>query len=559
MRKRRVLHPIFCYVLLIPFCFAQELNSTDRAGAVAAVKTITVAALRAHMRFLSDSLLEGRDTGSRGYDIGASYVAAEMEALELQPAGEQGTYFQKVPIRKAINDGSKSSLVLVSQGKQLRLKNAEDYVLVGDLAHTESSVEAPIVFVGYGVTAPELNYDDYAGADVRGKIVAMLTNAPAHFSSTERAYYADRVTKEKNAVVHGAIGVLLILSPEDQQDSPWEWVVPQVQAGSREWLGNDGIPHNVFPELQAEALLSSKGADMVFAGAPKSLQQVFKGAGESLPQAFPLAWSVRMHTVNSHQRIESENVVGAVQGSDARLNAQYVVYSAHLDHLGVCPPVKGSKDNVCHGTLDNASGVATALEIARAHTRLPQPPRRSILFLFVTGEEGNMEGSDYFAHYPTTSIKNIVADLNIDVTPGMRYPCADLNAIGAEHSSLNRNVEIAAQLTGYKITPDAMPEENFFIRSDQYSFVQQGIPSLHIRNGVDGAEAVKKWLQTRYHTPLDNMEQTIYYDAGVKAAGMIFLAGYDVAQQDQPPAWNKGDFFGDRFGAKRFGAREATK
>jgi len=345
-----------------------------------------------------------------------------MEALELQPAGEQGTYFQKVPIRKAINDGSKSSLVLVSQGKQLWLKNAEDYVLVGDLAHTESSVEAPIVFVGYGVTAPELNYDDYAGADVRGKIVAMLTNAPAHFSSTERAYYADRVTKEKNAVVHGAIGVLLILSPEDQQDSPWEWVVPQVQAGSREWLGNDGIPHNVFPELQAEALLSSKGTDMVFAGAPKSLQQVFKGAGESLPQAFPLAWSVRMHTVNSHQRIESENVVGAVQGSDSRLNAQYVVYSAHLDHLGVCPAVKGSKDNVCHGTLDNASGVATALEIARAHTRLPQPPRRSILFLFVTGEEGNMEGSDYFAHYPTTSIKNIVADLNIDVTPGMRYP-----------------------------------------------------------------------------------------------------------------------------------------
>ena len=250
------------------------------------------------------------------------------------------------------------------------------------------------------------------------------------------------------------------------------------------------------------------------------------------------------------------NVIGKIQGSDPTLNGQYVVYTAHLDHLGICTPVEGSKDKVCHGTLDNASGAATVLEIARAYEGLPRAPRRSVLFLFVTGEEGYLEGSDYFAHYSTVPIKDIVADINIDITPGMRYPCADLNAIGVEHSSLDGNVKAAAKLAGYKITPDAMPEENFFIRSDHYSFVRQGIPAVFFRNGADGAEVVKKWLQTRYHTPLDNMEQPIYYDAGVKAAEMIFLTGYDVAQQDRPPTWNKGDFFG---GASRFGVAKAIK
>jgi len=559
MRKLPTLYLLLCCLPLIRPCFAQEFSPSDRTAAVAAMKTITVGAVRAHMRFLSDGLLEGRDTGSRGYNVAALYVAAQMEAMSLQPAGERGTYFQRVPLRKAIDDGAKSSLVLIGAGKESLLREAEDYVFGGDLAHTESSVEAPIVFVGYGVTASELNYDDYAGVDVHGKIIALLTNAPARFSSTERAYYADRVTKERNAVAHGAVGVLMVLSPEDQEDNPWQWIVPQIQAGSREWLSTDGIPHNSFPELRAEAILSSHGANLIFAGAPRSLPQAFETARASLPQGFSLAWNARIRTVNSHQPVESENVVGKIQGSDPTLNGQYVVYSAHLDHLGVCPPVQGNEDKICHGTLDNASGVATVLEIARAYTRLSQTPRRSVLFLFVTGEEGNMEGSDYFVHYPTVAARDIIADFNIDVTPGMRYPCADLNAIGAEHSSLNRNVEVAAQLTGYKITPDAMPEENFFVRSDQYSFVQQGIPSVHIRNGTDGADVVKKWLQTRYHTPLDNMEQPIYYDAGVKAAGLIFVAGYDVAQQDKSPTWNKRDFFGDKFGSEHSASGEATK
>ena len=536
----------FLMVLGVGGCFAQELARTDHAAALAATKTITVPAVRSHMRFLSDGLLEGRDTGSRGHEIAAVYVASQLESMGVQAAGENGTYFQTVPLRKAINGGSKSSFSLVNGANVIRLKDSVDYLFQADLEHIETDVDAPVVFVGFGVTAPELNYDDYAGMDVRGKVVAMLGNAPARFSSTQRAYYTDGIVKVKNAVAHGAVGILGLLLPEDEQISPWEWSIPQIQAGNREWLDH-GTPHNSFPELQAEAALSVRGAQLLFSDAPRTLEDVFTKARNSQPQAFPLRWIAKMHAVTSHQALSSRNVIGKIQGSDPELSVQYVIHSAHLDHLGMCPAVEGVSDKICHGTLDNASGVATVLEIARAYTKLPNPPRRSIIFFFPTGEEGNLEGSDYFAHFPTVPKQSLVADINTDLAPGMRYPSKDFNAIGGEHSNLNQNAVWAAQLTGHSITPDPMPEQNFFIRSDHYSFVQQGIPSIQIRNGSDGGEVVKKWLQTRYHTPLDNMEQPIDYDAGVDAAGLLFLLGYSVAQQDQRPAWNKDDFFGTRF------------
>ena len=223
-----------------------------------------------------------------------------------------------------------------------------------------------------------------------------------------------------------------------------------------------------------------------------------------------------------------------------------MIYTAHLDHLGICPPVDG--DNICHGALDNASGVATLLEIARAYTRLAKVPKRSVLFLFVTGEEVGREGSDYFAHFPTIPSKGMIANLNIDVPPGLRYPCKDVVAIGSEHSSLRQNLDVAARQVGYEIPSDPFPEELFFVRSDQYSFVKQGVPSMWLRNGVDGIDVVKKWLVSRYHTPSDNMGQQVYYEAGIKAAKLYFVTGYSVAQQNEPPAWNADDFFGRTFG-----------
>ena len=536
---------ICIFLCIVGPCSAQELDPSARAAADAATKTIRVDALRAHMRFLSDSLLEGRAPGTRGYDIAARYVATQLESMTLQPAGAQGTWFQTVPLRKAVNDRRASSFVLSNGGKELKLEDTADYVLLADLSRTESEVEGPVVFVGYGVSAPELNYDDYRGIDAHGKIVVWIANAPPRFSSSQRGYYSDAIVKGKNAIAHGAVGVLGIALPADEERDPWRWRFPQIQMGLREWIDTQGVPHDSLPEIRGWAVLSPQGAEKLFLGAPKKSQEVFSAAEASQPQAFPLPWKARIHTVSSHQLIESVNVVGNMVGSDPVLRNQYLIYTAHLDHLGLCPPLEG--DNVCHGAIDNASGVATLLEIARAYTSLPRPPRRSILFLFVTGEEGNLEGSDYFAHSPTVPRKSIVADVNIDGTPGMRYPCKDIMAVGIEHSSLSNNVEVAARQIGYEISPDPNPEEDFFIRSDQYSFVQQGVPAVWLRNGADGLDVVKKWLVTRYHTPLDNMEQQIYYDAGAKAGGMYFLLGYSVAQQDQPPTWNPNDFFGTKF------------
>lgn len=535
---------------------AQELSPADQSAAEAAIKVIRPEAIAAHMRFLSESMLEGRAPDSRGYQIAARYVATELESMGLRRGGLNGTWFQQVPLRKAVLDTSQSSLLLVTNGpgsnnKVQQLVDGKDYVLTGDVAHAENTLEAPIVFVGFGVTAPEANYDDYSGIDVQGKIVLTFYGAPPRFSSTVRAYYSDDIVKTKNALAHGALAMLTTMLPEDWKRWPWDWDVPQFRMGSTNWLDKTGTPHNAFT-FGGLAQFSQTGAALLFAKGSKSLEDAFATALSSKPQAFPLAWSARIHTVSTQTTYESPNIIGEFVGSDPALRDQYIVYTAHVDHLGICPPIEG--DNVCHGTLDNASGVSTLLEIARAYACLPRPPRRSVLFVFVTGEEMGLLGSDYFAHAPTVPLNKIVANVNIDGAPGMLFPMKDVVAMGAEHSSIDKDAESAARATGYALIADPMPEEGDFIRSDQYSFVLQGVPVVNISDGItstdpkiNGLAVEKKWLVTRYHTPLDNMEQPIDYESGAKAAGLNFLVGYELAQRDHPPEWNKGDFFGTKF------------
>jgi Zn-dependent M28 family amino/carboxypeptidase len=345
--------------------------------------------------------------------------------------------------------------------------------------------------------------------------------------------------------------MLTTMLPEDWKRWPWDWDVPQFRMGSTNWLDKTGTPHNAFP-FGGLAQFSQTGAALLFANGSKTLEDAFAAALSSKPQAFPLAWSARIHTVSTQTSYESPNIIGEVVGSDPALRDQYIVYTAHVDHLGICPAIEG--DNVCHGTLDNASGVSTLLEIARAYASLPRPPRRSVLFVFVTGEEMGLLGSDYFAHAPTVLLNKIVANVNIDGAPGLLFPMKDVVAMGAEHSSIDKDAESAARATGYALIADPMPEEGDFIRSYQYSFVLQGVPVVNISDGItstdpkiNGLAVEKKWLVTRYHTPLDNMEQPVDYESGAKAAGLNFLVGYELAQRDHPPEWNKGDFFGTKF------------
>ena len=548
---------VICLLFCTPALLAQKISPSDLEAAKMAVKTIRADAIRAHMRFLSDSLLQGRAPDTPGYQIAAQYVATQLESMGLRPGGLNGAWFQPVPLRKAVLDTSKSLLELVASGpgtnNEVRsLVDGRDYVLTGDVAHAENKLESPIVFVGFGVTAPDEKYDDYAGIDVHGKIVLTLYGAPPRFPTTVRAYYSDDTVKTTIAFEHGAVAMLTTMLPEDWKRWPWDWDVPQFRMGSTNWLEKNGSPHNAFP-AGGVAQFSQLGAAVLFAKAPKTLEEVFAAARLSQPQAFPLPWSARIRTVSNQTTYESSNIIGMITGSDPSLRNQYVVYSAHVDHLGICPAIEG--DNICHGTYDNASGVATLLEIARAYASLKQPHRRSVLFVFVTGEEMGLLGSDYFAHFPTIPLNKIVANVNIDGAPGLSYPMKDVVGIGAEHSSINEDMESAAREMGYAIIPDPMPEETAFIRSDQYSFAQQGVPAVEIGDGinstdpkVNGLEVLKKWMVTRYHTPLDNMEQPLDYESATKAAGLNFLLGYEIAQGNQPPKWNQGDFFGTKFG-----------
>jgi Zn-dependent M28 family amino/carboxypeptidase len=564
--------PLRAFVCFI-CCFSLNLfaqDSSEQAAVGVATSVIRPAQIRAHIRFLADSLLQGRAPGTPGYDIAARYVAAELEGMGLH-AGFSGSWFQPVPLEEAVTDAASSSLVLAAQGKEQKLADAKDYVLstwfatpAANNGRVESEVSAPVVFVGFGVTAPDQKYDDYAGTDVRGKIVARIYGAPSSFPSTERAYYSDSIVKARNAVARGAIGVLEIMLPEDEKRYPWNWLVPQIQAGEMHWLDKAGTPHDFFPELRGNALLSAQGAARLFAAAPKTLDQVFATARAGTPQAFALPVSAHIHTVARQSVIQSPNIVAELKGSDPALRDQYVVYTAHVDHLGICPAVEG--DNVCHGALDNASGTSTLLEIARAYTSLPKAPRRSILFVFVTGEEMGMLGSDYFVHFPTVPLNSIVANVNIDGAPGMFFPLKDVVALGGEHSNLGDEVAAAAKVMGYDVSPDPMPEEVGFIRSDQYSFVLQGVPAVDVEDGVqstdskiNGLEVIKKWLVTRYHTPLDNIDQPIDWDSAAKGAVMNFLVGYQVAQHGTAPEWNKGDFFGTTYGPRHAGSMNAGK
>jgi Zn-dependent M28 family amino/carboxypeptidase len=549
---------LLAVLLMATFCApssAQELSPADRAAADAAIKVIRPEAIAAHMRFLSDDLLEGRQTGARGHEIGTRYVATELESLGLAPAGLNGTWFQPVPLRKVDLVPEQSSFELVRDGKGHALTFGEDYIMGGNALLTDTSVDSGVVFVGFGVTAPEFRYDDYAGVDVHGKVVVILRGAPPRFPSTERAYFSDSVIKARVAAAHGAVGIISIVPPEYFERYKWSWIVPQIRAGSMSWLDPKGVPADVVPEIRATALLNVSGAQDLFAGGPKTLAEVFAASRESTPASFSLPVNVKIHKVSRYTPLESRNVMGRLAGSDPKLAQEYVVFTAHVDHLGICRPAED--DTICHGAWDNASGTSAVLEVARAFSSLPRAPRRSILFVFVTGEEKGLLGSDYFAHFPTVPIESIVADVNIDGAPGLLWPNKDIVPLGAEHSSLSKDVEAAARNMGYTISPDPIPEEVIFIRSDQYSFVKRGVPSVFMNPGlqssdpkVDGTAVFRQWISSVYHTPKDNMSQQFYFDSAARSTGLSFLVGYEVAQQAERPTWNAGDFFGTRFAQK---------
>jgi hypothetical protein len=529
-------------------------QSMQAAGdpADAAMTTIRLEAIRADMRFLSDDLLEGRGTGSRGYDIAAKFMATQFESLGLQPAGDGGTYFQSVPLRSMKVDESKSSFTISRAGKDHTLISRSDYILSADPGRPEVSVEAPVVFVGFGVTAPAQNYDDYKGIDVKGKVIAYIFGAP-NFESSLKAHYSSSAVKAENAAAHGAVGVILLGTPVTEQMYPFRKRVRDLAIPRYRWLDNQGEPNDYFPELKCGATLSVEATQKLLEGTAHPAEEVFAASKEGKSVSFDLPITAKIQTATEAKDIRTSNVAAKLEGSDASLMSEYVVYTAHLDHLGIAEPVQG--DKIYNGALDNASGSAIILEIARAFSKMNPKPRRSILFVSVTAEEAGLLGSDYFAHYPTVEKSSIAANINVDEAL-ILWPMQDIVAFGAEHSSLGAVIKKAAARMHLTESPDPMPQEVIFIRSDQYSFVKQGIPAVMPSPGFKSADPkldppsiMEKWEQTRYHQPQDDMDQPgLDFEAAAKFARFAFLCGYLITEDSQHPTWNKGDFFGDLYG-----------
>jgi hypothetical protein len=504
-------------------------------------------ALRAHMEFLADDLLEGRGTGTRGFQLAANYVRAQFEEMGLKPAEVSGSYFQNIHFRKSELLRDQCSLTIRRHGSEQQLVMDKDFVMVGDPLRTDTNAEAPAVFAGYGVTAPKFNYDDYAGVDVRGKIAVALYGAPPSFPSAPGAYYSDSIVKLENAAAHGAIGVLIVWGGRVEEKTPFSELVRFYHEPTMRWLDAKGVPNDVEPKIRARATISSNAATAMLEGSGKSWREVVATALESKPQAFPLAVTASIHVVSRHSAVDSPNIAAILPGSDPQLKNEYVVFTAHADHLGISVPVNG--DNIYNGAGDNASGTAALIEIARAFTHLPQPPRRSLLFIAVTGEEEGLLGSDYYAHNPTVSMAQIIANVNMDEVSFL-YDFKDIVPLGGEHSSLGAVSEDVARHMGLEVSPDPAPEEVYFVRSDQYSFVAQGVPSIYIGEGyktmdpkLDGKKMQFDWENMRYHLPGDDMAQPLDFNALVKGTRVDLATGYEIAQQTDRPRWNKGDFF----------------
>lgn len=513
---------------------------------------LSAARIRAHVEFLADDVLEGREAGTRGYDVAAHYVATQMAQYGLEPAADDGSWFQKVPLRRSS---------LISSGLHVTAPG----VPVTDVAIPDEGIVAPnsrnpdlaltagVVFAGFGVTAPDLGYDDYKGIDVSGKFALIFYNAPAAFPSEMKAHYSSQPQKFRMAADHGAIGVIVMFRPEDAKVQPWERLRGYGTQPAVTTLLPDGTPVMAEPRLRALSYVSEAGARKILAGSSLTFEQAAEHAGDGKTGGAALASTVTLTVKSKYEEAQSENVVGRLKGSVPALASTSVVLTAHLDHLGIKP--SGEGDRINNGAYDNATGSAILLEVARAFAEASARPKRSVVVVFLTAEEKGLLGSDYFARYPAKAAGTIVADVNLDM-PVFMTASKDIVAFGAENSTLDAVVKRAIAAEGYTLSPDPMPEQNIFVRSDQYSFVKRGIPSVYLEPGftaadpkVNGREVFESFLNGHYHQPSDDLSLPMDLKAVARFADANYLIAREIANDPVAPTWKKGNFFGKVYGS----------
>jgi Zn-dependent M28 family amino/carboxypeptidase len=532
---------------------ACDRGATDRSAIAPALETITSDGMMAHIRTLSSDAFEGRAPGTAGEDSTVNYLTTQFRTLGLAPGNPDGSYVQNAEL---IGFTATPSASFRFGRESIPLRFPDDYVAVS--RHEEPQVDvigSDLIFVGYGVVAPEYGWDSFKDIDVRGKTVVMLVNDPpvpdpndstaldsTVFRGRAMTYYGRWTYKYEIASDKGAAAAIII-----HETGPAGYPFEVVQSSwGRE---NFDIPRTgATPRVQVEAWISEAKARELFAAAGRDFDALKRAARERDFAPVPLLGTADFRIRNSTRRVQSRNVVARLEGSDPRLKDEYVIYTAHWDHFGRDPKLQG--DQIFNGALDNASGTAQMLEIARAFTQLPTPPPRSVLFLAVTAEEQGLLGARYYARNPLYPLDRTLANINID---GINQwgRTSDIVVIGLGNSTLDDELRAVATVAGRTIVPDAEPEKGFFYRSDHFEFAKEGVPALYTDAGVrfidkpDGFGMAKRdeYTANDYHKPSDEIKPDWDLSGAVEDARLLFEVGYRVSQGQQWPVWNPGTEF----------------
>ena len=515
------------------------------ATSVAAMQKIDPERIRAHVRYLSHDLLEGRGTGQRGGDIAAEYIGTQFALYGLKTAGDNGTYLQKVPM-VGITPAPETTFSLVSSNGTVDLKPLDQYVAYDQTQQPQSGVDAEIVYVGYGIDAPEYKWDDYKGTDVRGKVLLMLVNEPPSddenfFKGKALTYYGRWTYKYEEAARRGAVGVILIHQTE-MASYPWE-VVRNSNSGEKSYLKLEGTP-----KLKVAAWVQLDVAKQLAAGAGMNIDKMMADARSRDFHPVTMPVKLKAHMVSKIRPFESNNVLAMLEGADRKLNDEAVMYTAHYDHLGIRPDMPG--DNIYNGANDNATGCAILLEIARAYSEAASKPRRSVLFASVTAEEQGLLGSEYLGKHPPVPAGKISLDLNYDDVPPLGSP-EEVEVSGSERTTFYPVIEAMAKTFRLTIRPDARPEAGHYYRSDHFSLARVGIPSFSINEGVKykghdtawGLEQAEEYTSKHYHQPSDEYHPSMDFTGDAVMARFGFALGWEAASQTKLVEWQKGDEF----------------
>lgn len=522
---------------------AAQLGLPDAVGA--AMAGIDAGRMRAHVKFLADDLLEGRGPGVRGGDIAALYMATQFELLGLKPAGDHGTYYQQVAFGGVQTLPQSTASIEGLPGGTLSLKLADDYVTSNQTQTPDVEIDAPIVFVGYGIDAPEYHWNDYRNVDVKGKVVLVIVNEPPSkdpkfFNGPALTYYGRWVYKFEQAARQGAVGALII-HRTDLASYGWD-VVRNSWSNEQVYLRADRDP-----KLEAADWIQLEVARRMFAGAGLDLDRMIAAAGKRGFKARELPLRFKAHTRSRVRSFESPNVLAMLPG-DAVHATQAVLYSAHYDHLGIDPSLKG--DAVFNGAVDNATGCAMLLELARALASAGHAPPQPVLFAAVTAEEKGLLGSNYLGKHLPLPARDVALGLNFDAVMPYGIP-ASVNVTGAERTSFYPTVEKTARVFDLQILPDAEPGAGYYYRSDHFSLARQGIPAFSIGEGSTyrdhppgwGRELHERYTRENYHQPGDEYRPDMDFAANVLMARFGLALGWQAMAERTRISWNPGDEF----------------